>query len=475
MNKKLLYILIVIFIVICGISGLIFSEGYNFLDALFSTITMFMGGYSDPTNSVLINIARFGALAVTASTLLVLFNNLYKYLHDSYISKQKGSIFVYGNNHFSDEFIKSSKSRIINRDKYFNADRYVLLDSDEANMNFINTNKDNIGKKNVYIKSSVFSNTIINDGLFRFFSLEEIFSKKYWKENSLLEKAFGKNNKPTKELNIIIIGFDKLAEEILRKGTIVNIFSQKQEIKYHLFGNTSMFKAYHKNLDKLNITCYEDDFVKHTKLLENADRIIYIAKEQDLNNVNDLIGFLDRGEIHIILDHDIDSSLFTNHKYRLNENTVVKTIDWLDSICTEDNIINQKDIDAAKKMNAAYSGSFDLCDKKWEKLDTFTKYSNIASVDYYNLTIVRLLEKLTGKEYSRITDDEFYDNIDLLSELEHIRWCNYHWLCNWKFDKETNKQKKTHNCLIPYRDLSKKEKDKDLEQVMFMRKHYFEE
>ena len=61
-------------------------------------------------------------------------------------------------------------------------------------------------------------------------------------------------------------------------------------------------------------------------------------------------------------------------------------------------------------MNATYSGSLDLCDEKWEKLDTFTKYSNIASVDYYNLTIVKLLEKLSGKTYSNISENDFENN-----------------------------------------------------------------
>ncbi len=56
-------------------------------------------------------------------------------------------------------------------------------------------------------------------------------------------------------------------------------------------------------------------------------------------------------------------------------------------------------------------------------------------------------------------------SVECLAELEHIRWCRYHYIHNWKYGAVTDNTARTHNCLIPFNELSKEEKEKDVEAI----------
>ena len=65
------------------------------------------------------------------------------------------------------------------------------------------------------------------------------------------------------------------------------------------------------------------------------------------------------------------------------------------------------------------------------------------------------------------------DCMELLSELEHIRWCRYHYLNNWRYGvPENGKRKypvqKIHADLVTYRDLTEGEKEKDRENIRIL-------
>jgi hypothetical protein len=54
---------------------------------------------------------------------------------------------------------------------------------------------------------------------------------------------------------------------------------------------------------------------------------------------------------------------------------------------------------------------------------------------------------------------------DILSQMEHERWMNDKLNAGWRYAPRTNKAKKLHKDLLPWKDLSEKEKDKDREMV----------
>ena len=113
-----------------------------------------------------------------------------------------------------------------------------------------------------------------------------------------------------------------------------------------------------------------------------------------------------------------------------------------------DIILNEKSMKAARKQHEFYVKQYG--GTPWEKLDCFKRYSNVSSSDYMYM-VNRLFER--GLPWDRI------------AELEHIRWCRYHYIHNWKYGAETDSSKRIHNCLVPFAELSEEEKLKDIEAI----------
>ena len=110
-------------------------------------------------------------------------------------------------------------------------------------------------------------------------------------------------------------------------------------------------------------------------------------------------------------------------------------------------------IQAAKEQHYAYlnagTAAAETPDTAWQKLDGFTQWSNISSVDFQEV-----LRDLSGLE------------LEVLAELEHIRWSRFHTLSGWRFGipaggENRDTEEKIHKNLLPYKELPPSEKEKD--------------
>ena len=472
-NKKIKYILMILaaaVVFICGIYGFMKYEECDFINALYYTIRLFLGDGGVYTTDLWFNIARYGALLVSATFVVSLIDRIADSIHDFIVWKKGDSIFVYGENDLVREFMSAAKnrSRIINRKDFKQAGKYVLLSDDGDNLDFYQSNIESLQSKDVYIRNNTFANTLI--GKHRFFSIEQLAARKFWREHSLIDLAFDENGMPKEELHISIIGSGTLAESLLYESLITNIYDADQRVIYYVFGDWSYFQKTHNNSERLNVV-YCSDFLIEKETITKSDVVLFLQNEEKLH---DLIGCISRANLVLFTEKDLNESLLSVHVYGENKNLIVQTYNYLDKVCTEYEIIDERSISNAKKLNAAYNANNHLeeglsVDEQWQKLSAFHKASNIACVDYYTFTIVKLLEKRMGKSYEAITDEEFNDNIESLSELEHIRWCNFHLFCNWEYDDHTNKSIKKHNSLVPYDELSREEQIKDVDQLYEIR------
>jgi len=467
--KVFLICLSVLIVLICGIYGYSFGEEYDIINALWYTIKLFFGDAGPYSNNLFVNIAKFGALIISASFVISLVNKLSESISDFFAGRKRNSIFVYGDSDYSREFINSAKNTIINRPSLKKASKYVLLSDDEDNMSFYENNKDFFKNKTVYIKNSVFSNTIIGDH--HFFSLEQIAARKYWRENSLIECAFDEKGQPKKELTISVIGNTPLSEHILFEAVITNIFDAQQKVSYHLFGDWGTFIKTHINSGKLGFVYHETDYLDNLDVVSSSDVVLFFNDDRELNS---LLQVLPQGNIVVFTASGINEELFEDLAYGRNNRIQLKVFNYLEGICNEDEIINERSLIDAKKLNYNYylnvgGDRNSSINDEWAKLSSFHKLSNLACVDYYNFTVTRLLEKLTRKKYSDISDKEFERQLENLSELEHIRWCNFHYFCNWVYSPQTDKKAKIHNCLVSYDKLSREEQLKDAVQLKEIR------
>lgn len=469
-TSALLIVLSMIMVLACGIFGFIAGEKYDLINALWYTFKLFLGDAGPYSKNLFVNIAKFGALIISASFVISLVNKLSESICD-YFTWQKGnSIFVYGDNDYSLEFINNAKNPIINRQTLKKASKYVLLSGDEDNMSFYDNNKDFLKDKIVYIKNSVFSNTIVRDH--HFFSLEQIASRKYWRENSLIDLAFDEKGKAKEELNISIIGNTQLSEQILFEAIITNIFNVEQKVFYHMFGDWDKFRKSHINSDKLGFIFHDTDYLDSLSVISSSDVVLFFNDDKELNT---LLQILPQGNIVIFTASTINEELYGDPAYGRNNRISLKVFNYLKGICNEEEIISECSLIDAKKLNYNYylsvggDGKSSVNDE-WAKLSSFHKLSNLACVDYYNFTVTRLLEKRTGEKYEKISDAEFEKHLEHLSELEHIRWCNFHYFCNWIYSPQTDKKAKLHDCLVSYDKLSREEQLKDAMQLKEIRK-----
>ncbi|WP_295213325.1 RyR domain-containing protein [Ruminococcus sp.] len=105
-------------------------------------------------------------------------------------------------------------------------------------------------------------------------------------------------------------------------------------------------------------------------------------------------------------------------------------------------------IETAKKLNEEYAANYGG-KGTWEELSGFLKNSNISSADF-NEVIAELSDR---------------SETENLAELEHIRWCRFHYLNYWKQGVPDNGKVKDiknriHKNLIPYAELSEDDKNK---------------
>lgn len=84
--------------------------------------------------------------------------------------------------------------------------------------------------------------------------------------------------------------------------------------------------------------------------------------------------------------------------------------------------------------------------------------SNIASADYHEIRLMIMKA------------DNSYEINDSISELEHIRWCRFHYLNHWKYGGTKDTGRRIHPCLLPFSGLNKDDKSKDAEGIKVLLK-----
>ena len=87
---------------------------------------------------------------------------------------------------------------------------------------------------------------------------------------------------------------------------------------------------------------------------------------------------------------------------------------------------------------------------------------NISTADYHEIRR-HMIRRMGGQPDGKgLTEEQW----ELLAELEHMRWCRYHWLNNWRCGipadgKAKDPARRIHADLIPYDQLTEAEKEKD--------------
>jgi len=113
----------------------------------------------------------------------------------------------------------------------------------------------------------------------------------------------------------------------------------------------------------------------------------------------------------------------------------------------------------------------------WDELDYFTIRSNEAQAEHLEVKLAMLgLARPGTDSRSGWTKEEFSQKVEqfgreTLAKLEHIRWCRFHWLHNWRYDslpgedRHKDAQRRLHRHLVPYEQLEEEVKDYDRHSI----------
>lgn len=440
-------------------------------DAVFLVISLYFMNNTESPPNLYVEIARWAAPLMTVSGFFTLFTNLRNRL-DNYKKYVLGeSVAVFGEEKEANLLLGKLGKRGIkgNEQSCILADKYILMYNDEEkNFRFYQRNYEFLKSKSVFIKCESICPQSIEQENVHLFQYQDAQARMYWKQSYLFKEAEQNNY----HIKIIIIGFSHLGQELLLKGLEYNIFSEYQQIEYHIFGEYKNFQALYQGIEQINdsVIYHDEGWYQNQSLIKEANRIIVCEEKDVISTLNDLLLVVPDKCIEIFNVEKGIEEIF-------NRWSNIHTYNFWDNADCVYSILNDKLYERAKQINLNYAILYGQAikndenkEKEWEKLDSFTRYSNISAADYHEirLQMVKNLAERDGRN-----EKDYLPYIELLAHLEHIRWCRFHFLNNWSYGipengKRKDLKKRIHMDLVPYESLDESEKDKDRENIKIL-------
>lgn len=463
MKKKHLFYLFVLVPFVLGTIGYC-TQGIDFTDAAYGSFALYFVNPVMDEKNLPVEAARWLApLTLAGGVLLTIKEIGYKVKH-FFRSLDKRTVAIYSDNPFGEMLEKNIRHSIrIQDDSVYDTKNVIIMYANDSDaLKFYQDNRRKIKNKNVYMKLDSFHPLCIGNSDVKYFNMNDMIARDYWKSHNLSE--YCKNNE--KHIKIAIVGFNDLGERILNSGLLNNIFSLDQCIEYHIWGDSVLYENLHTDFHTMNhdkIVYHKSGVEEEICMLTEMDRII-VVDSTDYHLLTSIFEICPHNKIDCFSpDGSLVNSIYDNDKIDIFGN--------YESLLTKENIITDKLYEQAMKLHYRYAhpedtptdpgkpGKWDWQELKdaWNALNSFTKLSNVAAADYYNIT-----KEIMGTD----------ETDDVLCELEHIRWCRFHFLNHWKYGQTENgkkdSNKRIHPCLIPYSELSETEKEKDKDAVKML-------
>lgn len=443
-------------------------SGEAWYDAGYYSALAFTMNYVDVENrNILLYIGRVLCPVMTIAGLLTLLQGLYKSLTDFLASAHRDATALYYEDEEEKETAKNFRHPVFMGKKVNKRVKchVLMLKQDMDNLNLYEQMKGHLKKgSKVYIKIEKMESRLLKSSNVYYFNQNEIVARNYWKERNLKNYLVNGNL----NVKIAILGFDALGQNLLDYGLMKNIYSLNQEIQYHIWGDSRVYRNLLGNFDKMNhdtIIYHDADWRNDITQLKEFDRII-VAQEPDVELLQTLIYLSNGAEIDLYNPQGADlAAAYIGNK--------LTPFGMLEEVLTEENIKTDKLYRDAKEVNFNYVVAYDnkgiyswdmpnimdVVEEKWEELDGFFKGSNVAAADYQQIRLIAM--KALGMDRNHLTAEQ----IEVLKEMEHIRWSRYYFVNHWTYGEKKDAERRRHPLLIPYADLPKTEEDKDEEVI----------
>lgn len=432
--------------------------GEKAADALYYSVGLYGLNLNSSAINIWIEIARWTAPLVVGAGIATAVQRVYDHIHSRIVCLHKDATAVYSRSE-AGKLLKEMlphavlcEDRLLGRGK----EHVIMLDNDEETLSFYQKNKEKLSGKKVYLCLKEIDQNLL-EGNFEviFFNVNDVIARSFWKQYRLWDRAKGHEG-----WQIAILGFESLGQELLYYALLLNLFSLKQQVHYHVFGESRLYQASHHSFQPMNqdrVIFHGPKYHDSWELLERMDHIV-VASPLDIELIQVLLCRCPRARI----------SYYSPQNGKLEEFIGVGRLEPFgrdEDVYTEKNIKTDESYRMAKEVHAHYVFGPEGAEE-WQKelsfgkLDGFTKGSNISVADFKE--VVQQLRQPGG---IWIPEQE-------LAELEHIRWCRYHLLNHWKYGvlpdgKLKDPKQRIHSCLCPYACLPEEEKNKCIEVARF--------
>lgn len=277
------------------------------------------------------------------------------------------------------------------------------------------------------------------------------------------QDLLSKYSKDMCDEKILIIGSNSLTEYIFETLIINNVYDINQKNEYYIVTKDKNFKNYYRTIishfekqegfnDKITIL---EDLYDYPNIIEMANVIILC--DSDENNL-DMLNYINKFYIN-------NATIYLKNECVLNsyqENII--TFGSFDIVYIHDNVVNEKIYNNAKKLNDIYRAKYGGPD--WNELSSFKKESNVVACNH-----IKMKKAIIDKLSINPNEDSYLSKFNKLStedkfklyNIEHERWCRFHYVYNWDYNEIRNDKDRKHNLLLAFSKLSDKDKEKNSE------------
>ena len=442
--------------------------GQRLTDAMFYTLQLYVLNYTVAAPNWLVDLARWTAPLATAGGVLLLLSALSRRVGAAWKYRVTESVAVYGPEELKKPVLAELGSRGVDGGTGFlRAKRYLLLGDQAENFRFWVEHSQALLSAEVYLRCDTLPGQSVSAPNLHLFQPTELAARLFWKQAALYPLSCARGHR----LTIALVGCGQLGDALLYWGLQNNIFDPGQEITYRIFGRSESFPQLYPQLEHITdrLEFCPEGWKDHLPLLETADRILVLPAAGQEAIVSRLLELLPGKELDVLTESPFVIRM-------LDGQDRLRVFDVLLETLSARRIMDDDLLAAAKRINLRYAHlhagvpeTKANAEAQWEHLDAFTRYSNISSADYHEIRLQMIAAMGAKPDGTGLTPAQR----EHLAELEHIRWCRYHWLSNWRHGVPENGQakdaaKRIHADLIPYAALTDADRQKDRDTIEVM-------
>ena len=491
-----------------GLIGLTKTPGYSLLDCAYHSVQLYVMEFADGiVMNPCVEIARWTAPCITVAAIITFFYRLVERLRILRLTFRQDPVIIHGDSANIAVMLDQMKHRaMISEDKmgYRVGRQLVMFDRDEDMFEYINSHRKELlsGSSKVILCSENIRRGSYENTQITICNLSENCARLYWEQHPVLRE----------DEKILIIGTGNYGTGILSQAILNNVISTDSAISYHVAGDYRDYFITHPGIcramevytedeegrehlyrEGLNVCGNRDQIHFHNRSWQEVvsgfgpfDRVI-IVTDSDADNLNILneiklyfcndiyhIKYIDRETLKDLWDLDKENiTPFGVREELFNEDTIMRDglfrrAEKIHSRYFSRYLCREREEGRCGKAGTSVCPDCPAFIKDWNSLNVFVRYSNVAQADHVPVKLRLLLgreadinEPGIGERAAAAYKALGKDEQERLREIEHIRWCRYHFFNNWEYASVRDNKKHRHPCLVPFRELAEREKRKD--------------